>query len=310
MPKAAAPLPRELSSGPFTVQHAASHVSRGRLRRRDLDREFRGVRESRRAPRTTDRAGELARRCRLFLAGKPESWAVSGATAAMLHGLYLPRSLERDERLHVIAIGAANAPRAAGIVGRRTGLPVPVRVVRGVRVVVPEYAWASLGPLLRDETTLVVAGERLWDRFEPLTTVAVVDEMLSALGNWNGISRLRAARKRMRPGSHSPRETLMRLNFERHGIPTGEPNGRIVLANGRVYYGDLVLHEFRIIFEYDGDWHWDEEGRRHPEDLHRQNELTAEGWALVRFAVESTEAEQVSEARAVLRSRGWRSVGE
>lgn len=309
MPKHAAPLPPELRAAPFTVQQAVSaRLTTGRLRRRDLDREFRGVRERRRAGPIPERVDELARRSRLFLVGKPTNWAVSGPTAAILHGLYLPRFLERDERLHLVAIDAANAPREAGIAGRRTGLRVPVRYVDGVRVVAPEYAWASLAPLLDDEVALVIAGERLWDPFAPLATVATVDAMLSVLRNWNGISRLRAARMRMRAGSHSPRETRMRLNFERHGVPTGVPNGRIAVRSGRTYYGDLVLREYRIVFEYDGDWHWDEKGRRRPEDLRRQNELAAEGWLLVRFASESAEEEQVAMARAALRSRGWRQA--
>lgn len=311
MSRIAGPLPHELRAAPFTVrQAAAARIPLGRLRRLDLDHEFRGVRELRRPGPALDRVAELARRSRLALAGKPASWAVSGATAALLHGLYLPRTLERDARLHVVAIGAANAPRGSGIVGRRTGLPVPVVRARGVRVVVPEYAWAALASLLDDEESLVVAGERLWDPFDPIATVAAVDAMLSTLGNWNGVSRLRAARRLMRPGSHSPRETLMRLLFERNGLPTGVPNGRIDVRSGRTYYGDLVLREYRIVFEYDGGWHWDEQGRRRSEDLRRQNELGAEGWLLVRFASESAEEGMLEMARAALRSRGWRSAGE
>ncbi|WP_157501997.1 hypothetical protein [Leucobacter celer] len=275
----------------------ASGVQRHRLRAGDLSREFYGVR----APR--GESVELVDRCRLLLTGKPQNWAICGPTAALLHGLPLPRALECEQRLHVIARAGANVPRTGGVIGTRTRLALPTCEVRGVRVLAPEYAWASLAPLMRTDLALIVAGERLWDRFEPLVSVEQVDAMLAGLSRWKGIARLRRARARMRPGTHSPRETRLRLNLEKYGIPTGVPNGRIDLAGGEVFYGDLVLYEYKIVFEYDGEHHG-ADGQRGI-DARRLNALTAEGWLLVLLTRHDGVGDQLRAARRALRARGW-----
>ena len=298
MPRDPSPLPPCLVGAPFTVSAAlASGVPPHRLRCADLEREFHGVR----APRSEVRS--LADRCRLLLTDKPENWAIGGATAARLHGLPLPRALETDPRLHVVAIGGANAPGGRGVCGSRTKRALPVVMRSGVRVLAPEYAWASLAGLVWSDVALLVAGERLWDRFEPLVSVDAVDAMLGDLRNWRGIARLRAARVRMMPGTHSPRETRLRLRLEDDGVPTGVPNGRIELAGGEVFYGDLVLYEYRVVFEYDGEYHGEEAQRGR--DARRLNALGSEGWLPVCFTRYDSLSSQLRQARRALRSRGW-----
>jgi len=300
MPRDPALLPESLRSQPFLLAEArAVGVADSRLRRGDLRREFRGVV----VPKTVHL--DLAGRCRAYLLDKRPEWVISGVTAALLHGIPLPASLERERKLHVLAVRTGNAPRSRDVVGTHTEIDPRICRVDGVRALAPEYAWAMLEPFIGKDEALIVAGERLWDPFEPLATVDAVDEMLRALARWKGAARLGLVRARMREGSHSPRETRLRLLLDRHGIPTGVPNARIVTSRGGVYYGDLVVEEYRVIFEYDGDQHREDDGQWNT-DVRRLNDLAADDWLVVRYTKHDEDAVIVRAAIAALRSRGWR----
>lgn len=298
MPRSPAPLPPAFAAQAFTVDEARSAgIPAARLRRRDVVRLGRGLYAA------ADLRLDLAARCRAALLEAPPEWVVTGVTAARLHGIPLPRRCQADARLHVLALGGANAPRSESIVGTRSSVAATLYRLEGVRLLAPAETWASLSGILRGDE-LVEAGDRLWDPFKPLATPEAVEAMLVGMGGHRGIRRLRAAHELMVPGSHSPRETRLRLTLLRAGLPTGTPNGRIVTSRGQTYYGDLVLDRYRVIYEYDGDWH-DEDGQR-GYDAQRFNALTADGWLLVQVTKHHDRATVVRMARDALISRGWR----
>lgn len=299
MPKPAAPLAPELRSQPFTLAEAALlGASSTRLRRADVRRLYRGVY----APIGLEL--DLAARCRAFLLTAPEHWVICGVTAAMLHGMPLPRRCEEDPRLHAHALGGENPPRRRGVRGSR-GDPgsAPVEL-HGVRLLGPTETWAGLEPFLGIDE-LAVAGDRLWDPFDPLAGEAEPGDLIDRMEGRRGVRRLSAAHRLMRPGAHSPGETRLRLTLERAGMPTGCLNQRIVASSGRVFYGDLVVERYRTIFEYDGEQHRLDD-RQWGRDVSRTNALAADGWLLVRFTKRHDDAEVVRLARRALSSRGWK----
>lgn len=297
MTRPPSPLHGELLAQPFTLAEARqTGTPISRLRCADVERLFRGVYRSR------DGELDLVGRSRAFQLSAPENWGFSGPTAALLHGIPLPRRLEDDPLLHVIAIGGANAPRAAQVRGSRASAGLVFTEVAGIRVLTPADTWASLEPFLGADE-LVVAGDRLWDRFAPLASEASVDLMLQRMRGRRGVRRLALARELMLAGSHSPKETRLRLTLTRAGIPAGVPNGLIVI-NGRNYFGDLVNYKYRTLFEYDGDQHRSD-SHQWARDVARLNELATEGWLVVRFTRLHSDAEKVHLARQALRSRGW-----
>jgi len=299
MPNLPAPLASELRSQPFTLAEAALlGASSTRLRRADVRRLYRGVY----APLGLEL--DLAARCRAFLLTAPEHWAICGVTAAMLHGIPLPRRCEGDARLHVHALRGENPPRRAGVRGSRGDLHVSPVVADGVRLLGPTETWAGLEPFLTIDE-LAAAGDRLWNPFDPLAGETDPGDLIARMKGRRGARRLSAAHRLMRPGAHSPGETRLRLTLERAGIPAGALNQRIVASSGRVFYGDLVLERYRTIFEYDGEQHRVDD-RQWGHDVGRINALTADGWLLVRFTKQHDDAEVVRLARRALRSRGWR----
>ena len=105
------PLPRRFEAAPFSTADAlAAGVTPRRLRSVSLAAPHRGVRVDARRLRT------LRERCSALAVVMTDGQAFTGPTAGMLLGLPLPLALERDPRLHVVALDGTRAPRRRGVV--------------------------------------------------------------------------------------------------------------------------------------------------------------------------------------------------
>ena len=292
------PLPSPYDRKAFTARSALdSGITPRRLRARDLESPFRGIR----VPRHLSRS-RLAT-CRAYALRMREHEAFSHATAAELWGLPVPRRVSTDPRLHVIAWNGEFPSRAEGVVGHRTAKEPQLRRRSGLRLVAAADAWCQLAADL-DERALVVAGDRLLGLPHPLASGTEIDAAIARYGTRRGARRLRRARARLRARSESPRETLLRLDVLDAGFPEPEPNGVVRLRSGRTTRADLVFRPYRVILEYDGQHHR-EDAKQWAKDVDRLNELAVNGWIVIRVNKDTRRRDVFQLLRDALTSRGW-----
>lgn len=234
----------------------------------------------------------------------------SHVTAARLWGLPLPAAFEADARLHVSTSG--REPTRHGVVGHRITAARDVRFHLGLPVSAPCDAWCELAAVALDKRALTIddliaTGDRLVGWPEPLATLDEIDAAIRRRSRSRGIRSVRLARRELRVGSASLRETRLRLLVLRAaaGYPEPEPNGPIDLSTGVRTHGDLVFRAFKVILEYDGGQHRGRE-RQFLRDVDRLNDLARDGWLVIRIHKHTTDAAALDWLDSALRSRGWR----
>ncbi|WP_291040916.1 hypothetical protein [Herbiconiux sp.] len=312
----------------FSVERAREvGVSRGRLRGGDLGRPFRGVRvldsgpppiaSGDRAPsgsgveshaflRATDadRLRDLAARCRAFATVMAPDAAFSHVTAALLHGMPVPRRLEvTRESLHVT--GPRRASTAAGVLGHQATLdPIDVIDARdspvGIRVTTPERTLCDLAPLL-SLGELVAAADRALFHGDPLATRSSLAECVSRHRGRRGRPTLLRALALSTDLAESPPESLLRVLLIEAGLPAPTPQVRVQDAQGReIARVDLAYPEHRIAIEYEGDHHRTD---RHQwrRDLARTRDLHFAAWVTLR----TTPLDLAAPADMLLQLRHW-----
>ena len=289
-------LPIALTSSPFSVESAReTGVSAGRLRARDLRRPFRGVR----VVDGVEVDSLLAYAVRM----SPRAF-FSHASAARLWGFPLPRRLNAGP-IHVCVVKPDRAPRMSGVAGHHCQ-PGSVSIVthRGLRLSDPIDTWCALSSQLSlDE--LVIAGDWLVKRKNPLAELGELHERVAAFSGRPGARLLSVAATLVRARTDSPRETLSRLALMRAGLPEPAVNFEIRDTEGRfVAFGDLAFSQYKVLVEYDGAQHREDEEQFH-RDVNRLDDIMQLDWRVVRINKSHTKAQVVARATAALRSRGW-----
>lgn len=288
-----APLPRELGRS-FSVQEAArAGVSRGRLRSKDLVIPFRGVRSH--AEDETDDGAEarIAALVSVYRRIMPSSQFFTGATAAVLWNLPLPRAALRgviDRGIDVGVFAPAQFPRREGVAGHRVhpvGAHVTTHPHLGLRLTTPASTWAALGAVLEGPYDLVAVGdavvrERMFRGDPP--PLASVDQLVAAAGAIRrvGAPALRAALPRIRTRAASRRETICRLLLVDAGLAEPLLNHEVRDGAGRVIACvDLAYPEARVAIEYEGEHHL-RDPAQWARDVARYEALAAAGWFVIR----------------------------
>jgi len=316
-------LPGQLG-GVFPYADArAAGVSRARLRSRDLESPFRGVRRIVGEDPTAD-GGPLAldRMLRLRVLREARAYATvmaphaffAGRTAAVLHGLPVPHG----EELEVAVLAPARAPRRRGIRGRKvaSGL-VSVRMLEGLPVADPVSCWAMLGAELA-ERELIRLGDAIvrvprgpGGRRHPELQLATVDELRAAAlePHRPGRVRLLRALAQIRVGSMSPLETDTRLEVVGAGLPEPELDVEIRAASSGRLLGiaDQRFPEYRVLVEVEGDHHRTDRAQW-SRDIEKLAAYAGEGYDTVRVTsahVRTRPARGVALIRAALIRGGW-----
>ena len=153
---------------------------------------------------------------------------------------------------------------------------------------------------------LIVMGDGLLSRQSPRATMAqlVVGGKKSA--NRPGIGRLREALEGIRANIDSARESMLRLLIVRGGLPEPEVNAVITNRYGAtIGLGDLVYAKERVLVEYDGRGHWDND-RQFARDIRRLDEFMEDGWRAIRVdkALMAQTATLVGKIRTALEQSG------
>lgn len=300
MPKRPEPLSDPFNRDAFNVADAMDRgVARSRLRASDLDAPFRGVRVPKKAAEGSAPSvgqsvlAEFAKlpswrstrdTVRLAAAYRPlmgEGRWFSHSTAAELFGIPLPPGSLSDDSLHVSCSAPTTPPRMKGIVGHRLFSEVRVGEHRGFPVVAPADTWCQLSSVL-SPTDLVVAGDYLVRKKRALSSIAELASAIERMGRARGCRNARTALARIRQGTESPRESLLRLLIVDAGLP--EPQVGYTINNGDgefVANPDLAYVGERIAIEYEGEVH-----RTDPHvytaDILRREAIEEAGWYVIR----------------------------
>jgi hypothetical protein len=151
----------------------------------------------------------------------------------------------------------------------------------------PHDTWAQLSGRLH-LPDLVVIGDHLITGDEPYSgapppcTRTDLEAAVRRHGLRRGVRTLRLALERVRYGSLSPQETLLRLALEDAGLPSPSLNHRVSGAQeGRTRAMiDLAYPSERVGVEYLGDHHRTDK-QVYRDDIRRREWLVDQGWQMI-----------------------------
>jgi hypothetical protein len=298
------PLPEEFHDAPFTVAAAlGAGVTRRRTRAGDLISPCHGVR------RQNGTEATLLERVRALVVA---TGAIpSHTTAAGLWGFPLPLTLQDHALIHLTRQPGSRAVRRRGVIGHETRLhPGEITQGRMVACTSALRTWFDLALILCDDD-LVIAGDYLLRRRNPLASIAELDAYLESKRGTPGCRRATRARAMMRAGTDSPKESEVRILLMRHGLPEPEINVPVFdETGGWVQDPDMSYPEYKISIQYDGGHHATPAQRR--SDISRDEDALELGWRVVRLTQLDLDIRDatgvpraVTRVRKALVERGW-----
>jgi hypothetical protein len=308
-------LPEPFRRRPFAVADALrAGVTRDRLRRRDLQKPYFGVRSS-----GLD-LESVAGRCHAYAARMHPDHAFGYLTAAALYRFPLPwrlgdGSLRDDDRLHVVARSPGRAPEGRGVVGHQARLAADdVRTVDGLHVVSPAVAWCQMTELLDVADAVAVADWIVtgnpYNGVLPLATVEELAAASAARTSGRGHRVRQEALPLVRRGPLSRPESLLRLLLVRAGLPEPRLNEPCYDENGEfIAMPDVSWLEYKAAGEYEGDHHRDVTQFRY--DIGRIERLADHDWSTTKCSADDLFDDPVGLARRFARrlvARGWRGT--
>lgn len=293
--------------GPFTTRDALdAGLTRKRLRGPGFDRSVWGVRSSPQQEATAWRE-DVIRRARMFAVRMPADAFFSHVTAATLLSIPVPWNLERREVLDIGVLAPARAPHAAGIKGHALTLSQwEIVSTEGLAHTSVERTWCDLASIL-GVADLVAAGDFLIHWRAPFTTTLALYETVKTFPGKRGLKKMLEALPCLNSRSESPPESKLRFFIVRAGLPEPRVNYEIVMADeGPGVRTDLAFAKYKVVLEYQGDYHRDMAQWR--KDMTRRSRLEAQGWFVMEINADDLRdpAELMARIRSVLVSHGWR----
>lgn len=285
----------------------ASGLSEARLRSRDIDRPFHGVRGIALNLNTT------LDRCTAYEPRLRPGQFFSHATAALLHRIPLPLHLELDPVLHIAARAPASRPRTVGVVGHVAGPDAAVGLMFGLPVADAVETWCQLASVLTVDE-LIAAGDYLVSgratdhgRDAPLATLEQLQAAVGARAGRRGARALGEASDSVRCGVDSPQESKLRMLLVRSGLPEPVINEPTFDVFGvKLGRPDLKYPAARVVLEYEGDEHRTSR-RRFRSDIFRRERFEDADWRVKRVTADDLNVrpvEFVASVHALLLARG------
>lgn len=264
------PLPPHLRARPFTTSEAIqAGASPRRLRARDLDSSVWGVR----APSLQV---TLVQRCALLQLRLPAGAYFSHSTAALLHGLPVPISLESDRTLHVTVPARLRAPHARGLSGHVSSAQDAPMLLHGLPVSPVERSWCDLASQV-SWLDLIAAGDFAIYLGGPLTTVESLAHAITTATNPRGRRNQLRAFPLLDGRSESPQESRLRAILVTHGLNPSRIQHVVTDRFGEfVARTDVYLDDLNVILEYQGDYHRTKVGQWRA-DMTRRSKIEATG---------------------------------
>jgi len=211
----------------------------------------------------------------------PSTSFISHATAAKLHGIPLPYRLHTDARTHISVPAPARAPHARGIRGHMLQIEShELTVLDGLNVTTPIRTWLDLGTMLSLHD-LVAAGDYLIHWRTPLASHVDLVEALASRLDRRGRKALAHALALLNDRAESPPESILRVIVVQAGLPEPRINHDVSDRFGEfVARTDLMIDEYKIVLEYQGDYHRKTPGQWRA-DMTRRSRLEALGWKVM-----------------------------
>lgn len=292
------PLPPSFATGPFASKDArAAGFGPKRLRGSDLQQPFHGIR----IPGTSE--PDLLLLCLACTRRLPDYAFFCGPTSARLLGVPLPSRLELGHSLHVAVPTPCPPPSGRGISGHTvTAADADTVLFQSLRISSPERTWFDLGAIL-NLRELVAASDFMINWRAPLTSRPKLAAAFARYSGRRGRRMLRRALDLMNDRAESPPESHTRVILAEAQIEGIAVNYPITTSGGFRYRADLALPEYRVLLEYQGDYHRDAQQFR--ADMTRRGRLEADGWYvfLVNAADLHDPEELVARLRRVLATR-------
>ncbi|MEI2785710.1 MAG: hypothetical protein V9E82_08425 [Candidatus Nanopelagicales bacterium] len=224
--------------------------------------------------------------------------AFSHVTAASILNLSLPQEHQQARTLHVTTDINGRGGHREGLKWHHRRLdPSQVIPWSGTFVTSPLRTWRDLADMLTIDDLVIVADELLQRRL-------CAEEELQQTSGLRHARTLTKAAAHARLGSLSPRETRLRLNVIRRGLPEPSLNEDIIEDGIWIGCGDLVWRPWRVIADYDG-LHHDDPQQRH-QDAQTRDDYTAAGWRHVAVTKKMTDDNAVDRIERALREKEWR----
>ena len=291
---APSPLPPALAGRVFTRAEALAHGLTPRmLDGRRIVAVQRGVYRYAATPTTLRLLAEAALRV------LPDDAALSHVTALQLRGLEVGPTTP----LHVSTHQPTQRILRGVFVHRRQGRLHPTEL-DGLPVLGPDRTFVDAATQLRDRELLRVGD---WLVATGRTDVDTLrDYVLSS--HLDGVQRARRVAMMVRAGAASPRESDLRWEIVRAGLPEPELNVDILDDLGDfIARGDLVYRQWKVVVEYDG-WQHERDAWQRQYDHLRRERLEGAGWRVIVITAADFRHPQtlVRRIETALRQRGDR----
>jgi hypothetical protein len=298
-------LPGTLSRQAFDVAEAlANGVSASRLRGRDLDSPFWGVRSA------SGLAVDITGRALAYFSRASELTIVSHVSAAKLWGIPLPHDLQDDDRLHISVPPDTRSPRGTGVAGHHVRLHPTDGVLRaGLRITSQARTVCDLASFVKEEDLLAMVDFLIWWRRDDQARVPR-EEVFATVARHptsRGIARMRSILPLASERSDSPPESIMRYRIIRAGLPAPTVNLELFDRGGQfLAMPDLVYPEFAMALDYEGDLHRTS-ASQWEKDIHRVPRLQDAGWHHTRISRGDLRDSRgfLTRLKKNLHSRGW-----
>ncbi len=223
--------------GPFRLDAGRrAGLTPGKLRGSSFQRLSHGVYAA------ADAEPNLLQRVGAALLIMPRDAIVTGVTALHLHGVEVGDPLP----IRAVTATGSHSKRAGVYLIRATVLP-PSRL----RIATPVASWLTACTQL-NLLDAVIAADWLvrLRRVDLPTLIRAAQESTS-----RGCRLARRAASLARARVDSPQETRLRLALVLAGLPTPRCNINLGVQDFAVGWVDLMYEEFKVILEYDGDYH-------------------------------------------------------
>lgn len=261
------PLPDGLRGKAFTREIGRRHgLTEKMLRGRRFVRMFDGVYRYAHTPVTYELTIEAAR---LVL---PPDAALSHVSSLRLRGL----AMRPEMPLHFSTNSGLRTRQRGIVVHRRQGHLNPT-MRSGFPILGPDRTFVDCGTQL-SLRQLVEVGD--WLVAQELTDLVTLRDYVIR-SHLDGVLRARDAVAMVREGVESVRESAVRWEIVRSGLPEPEINLDILDAlGGFLARGDLVYRVWKLLVEYDG-WHHERDAVQRQRDHLRREALEHAGWRVI-----------------------------
>lgn len=231
----------------------------------------------------------------------PPAGAIAGRSAAYLHGVTLA---DTEDPVEVVVPAKQRFGPVAGLrIHLADVADDEIRVIAETRVTRPARTCFDLARWL-DVIEAVVYLDAMMSR--GLITAAQLHAYAEAHRHVRGWRKLQRAVALADPGAASPPESRLRVRLVLAGLPP--PVTQYIITRDGMFVArvDLAWPEYRVVVEYDGEWHAGDPAQIHRDRRRLNRILGTDDWLVLHVTAHRLRADfdgVLAEIRAALNTR-------